>query len=169
MVSEWFTCLDIRFNDLMYYKSCRPPIYCSVQWMRKLFRALCYSYIQALIYRDNYLYIATPIEQKRNFGTIGGTFNKYRLHLTPVWMSNYIHYGVGDIIYTFTVFDDCTVEIWEWTSNSILYFTAHLITYSCWDSMLAYNFMSVRRDPAIFDNCVEFILTLYHLATKHCL
>ena len=30
-------------------------------------------------------------------------------------------------------FNGCTVEVWEWISNFIAYFTVHVITYPCWD------------------------------------
>ena len=79
--------------------------------MKKLFKALCYSYLKAMIYRNNYLNIAIPISQKRNCVPLWDTFNKYRLTSNPAWMSNYIHYGVGDNMYPFTVFNDSSDDI----------------------------------------------------------
>ena len=40
---------------------------------------------------------------------------------------------LGGIIYPFPHVKGCTVEIWEWVSNFIPYFTGHVITYPCCD------------------------------------
>ena len=56
------------------------------------------------------------------------------LTLIPAWISNYIHYKVGDeITYPFLNFNGATVEVKEWISNFISHFTGHVITYPCWD------------------------------------
>ena len=52
----------------------------------------------------------------------------------PAWMSNYIHYKVWvEITYAFPNFNGCTVEVWEWISNSIPHFRGHMINYPCWN------------------------------------
>ena len=48
------------------------------------------------------------------------------------WISNYIHHRMWDeIIFPFPNFNGCTVEVWEWISNFISYFTGHVIIYPC--------------------------------------
>ena len=37
-----------------------------------------------------------------------------------------------EITYPFTNFNGCSVEVWEWISNSIPHFIMDLITYPCW-------------------------------------
>ena len=45
-----------------------------------------------------------------------------------VLISNYIHYKVwGGITCPFP--NGCTVDVWEWISNSIPHFTGHVITF----------------------------------------
>ena len=44
-----------------------------------------------------------------------GLFYEHTLNLIPAWKSNYIHHKVWDeIIYPFSNFRSCTVEVWEW-------------------------------------------------------
>ena len=51
-----------------------------------------------------------------------------------VWTSKYIHNKLRDeITYPFPNFNGCTVEVWEWVSKFIPYFTGTLIAYICWD------------------------------------
>ena len=38
-----------------------------------------------------------------------------------------------EITYPFPNFNGATIEIWEWLSNFIPYFTVHMITYLSWD------------------------------------
>ena len=38
-----------------------------------------------------------------------------------------------EIIFPFPNFNGCTVEVWEWISNSIPHFKRHVITYACWE------------------------------------
>ena len=38
-----------------------------------------------------------------------------------------------EITHPFLNFYDATVEVWEWVSNSIQYFTMYVITNPCWD------------------------------------
>ena len=48
-------------------------------------------------------------------------------------ISNYIHYEMWDeIIYPFLNFNGATIEVYEWISKFIPYFTGHVITYP-WD------------------------------------
>ena len=51
-------------------------------------------------------------------------------------MDKWLHlYKVCDeTTYQFTNFNDVTVEVWEGISNSITYFTGHVITYPCRDT-----------------------------------
>ena len=37
------------------------------------------------------------------------------------------------IAYPFPNFNGCTIEVWEWTSNSIPHFIMNVITNPCWD------------------------------------
>ena len=54
------------------------------------------------------------------------------INFNQAWISNYIHYKMWDeIIYPFSNFTSCTVEVWEWISNLISHFTGHVITYTC--------------------------------------
>ena len=42
------------------------------------------------------------------------------LTLIPAWISNYIHYETWDeITYPSPNFNGCTVEVWEWISNTL--------------------------------------------------
>ena len=51
------------------------------------------------------------------------------LTLIPAWISNYIHYKVWDAItHPFLNFYGATVEVWEWTSNFILFPRNHYLT-----------------------------------------
>ena len=38
-----------------------------------------------------------------------------------------------EITYPFLNFNGATVEVYEWISNFLPYFTGHAITYPCWD------------------------------------
>ena len=50
------------------------------------------------------------------------------LPLISVWMSNYSHYKLwNEITHPFPNFNGYTVEVWEWISNFIQYFIAHVI------------------------------------------
>ena len=52
-------------------------------------------------------------------------FYKHRLTLTPAWISNYIHYNVGnEITYPFPNFNGAAIEVWEWISDLISNFTS---------------------------------------------
>ena len=63
-----------------------------------------------------------------------GPFYWEGLTLIPAWISNYIHYDVGDeITYPFLNFDSATVEVKKVISDFIPRFTRHVITYPCWD------------------------------------
>ena len=54
--------------------------------------------------------------------------------LTTAWISNYFPYKVWDeITYWSPNFNGRAVEVWEWISNFIRYFTVHVATYPCWD------------------------------------
>ena len=45
-------------------------------------------------------------------------------------ISNYTNHKMwNEITYPFPNFNGCTVEVWEWIRNFILYFTEHVITY----------------------------------------
>ena len=51
-------------------------------------------------------------------------FYWHGLTVIPAWISNYTHYKVLDeITCPFPNFNGVTVEVWEWTSNSIPHFT----------------------------------------------
>ena len=53
-------------------------------------------------------------------------FYKHGLTLIPAWISDHILSKVWDeIIYSFSNFNGCTVEVWEWISNFIPHFTFH--------------------------------------------
>ena len=56
-------------------------------------------------------------------------------NLIPAWISNYIHFTVGnEITYPFSNFNSATVEVWEWISNFIPHISAHsMITYPRWE------------------------------------
>ena len=63
-----------------------------------------------------------------------GPFYKHGLTLIPACISNYTHYEMRDeITYPFLNFNGATVEVQEWISNFIPYFTRQVITYPCWD------------------------------------
>ena len=50
------------------------------------------------------------------------------------WICNCIHCKMWDgITYPFPNFNGTTVEVWEWVSNFIPHFNAHVITYPWWD------------------------------------
>ena len=38
-----------------------------------------------------------------------------------------------EITYPFSNFNSAIIEVWEWISNHIPYFSGHVITYPCWD------------------------------------
>ena len=60
----------------------------------------------------------------------GVPFTNMELTLIPARISNYIHYKVwGEITYPFPNFHGKTVEVWEWISNFIPYYTGHVIAY----------------------------------------
>ena len=67
-----------------------------------------------------------------DYVVIKSPFYKHGLTLIPAWISNYINYKVWDeITYPFPNFNGVTVEVWEWKSNFIAHFPAHMITYPC--------------------------------------
>ena len=51
-----------------------------------------------------------------------------------------------EITYPFPNFNGATIEVWEWPSNFIPYFTGHMITYPCWDYSVS------KRGPWDFDS-----------------
>ena len=56
------------------------------------------------------------------------------LTLIPTMISNHIHYKIWDeITNPVANFNDVAIEVWEWISNFVPYFTGHAITYPCWD------------------------------------
>ena len=60
-------------------------------------------------------------------------------------ISNYIHDKVwNEITYTFSNFNGAAVEVWEWISNFFPQFTAHVISYPCWNQKLT---PSSKRGP----------------------
>ena len=63
-----------------------------------------------------------------------GPFYWHGLTSIPAQISNYIYHNRLDkITFLFPNFNGATVEVWEWISNFIPWFTAHVITYPCWD------------------------------------
>ena len=68
----------------------------------------------------------------------------------PAWISNYIYCKASDeITYTFPNFNGCTVEVWEWISNSII----HLYECSC-SSMLKSKLIHVsKKGPLQCSGC----------------
>ena len=38
-----------------------------------------------------------------------------------------------EIVYPFSNFNGCTVEVWELISNFMPHFIGHVISYACWD------------------------------------
>ena len=59
---------------------------------------------------------------------------QYGLILIPVWIRNYIHYKMSEKnTHPLLNFNGETVEVWEWISNCIIFFTGHVITYPWWD------------------------------------
>ena len=64
--------------------------------------------------------------------TYWGPLYLHGLTVIPTWMSNYIYHKVWDeITHPFPNFNGCTVEVREWISNFIPYFTMYVITYAC--------------------------------------
>ena len=52
----------------------------------------------------------------------------------PAWKSNYIHYEMWvEMIYPLPNFKGATLEIWEWTRNSILHVAGYVIILPCRD------------------------------------
>ena len=48
----------------------------------------------------------------------------------PAWVGNHTPINVwNEIIYPFSNFNCCTIEVWEWISNFIKHFHGHVITY----------------------------------------
>ena len=78
----------------------------------------------------------------------GAPFLPHVRSLIPARISNYIHYEVWDeIIYPFTNFKGCTIEVCEWIlSNFTPHFIGHVITYPCWEQSQT---MLVKWPPAI--------------------
>ena len=61
-------------------------------------------------------------------------FHKHGLTSILTWIRNQIHYKVWDeITYPFSNFNSCTVEVWEWVSYFIPYFTEHVTIHRCRD------------------------------------
>ena len=70
----------------------------------------------------------------------------HELTLIP-WINNHIHYKMWDeIIYPFTSFNDCTVEVWEWINNFTPLFIGHTITYP-WDPSES---ISLKGAPGVY-------------------
>ena len=58
-----------------------------------------------------------------------GPFYQHGLPLIPAWISNHMSSQVWDeITCPFTNFNRCTIEVWEWISNSIPHFIMDVIT-----------------------------------------
>ena len=79
----------------------------------------------------------------------GPSTSKHELISIPVWIGHHIPSKVWDqMTRSFPNFNSCscTVDVWEWLSNSISYFTMDVITYPCWDSCQS---MLVKGAPAV--------------------
>ena len=62
-----------------------------------------------------------------------GTSCCWKLTLIPAWISNHMPSKRWDeSTYPLPNFN-CTIEVWEWISNSISHFIMDVITYPCWD------------------------------------
>ena len=58
---------------------------------------------------------------------------RHELSLIPAWISNYTNHKVWDeATYPFPNFNGAIVDVCEWISNFIPYFTLHVIIYTCW-------------------------------------
>ena len=56
------------------------------------------------------------------------------ISLIWTWISNYIYYKMWDeITYSFSHFNDATVDVREWISDFIQHFTGHVVAYPHWD------------------------------------
>ena len=68
----------------------------------------------------------------KHFMLIHGTWT-CGLTFIPALRSDYISKVWDEITYPLPNFNGCTIEVWEWISNSIPRFIEYMITYPCWN------------------------------------
>ena len=100
-------------------------------------------------------------------------FQWHGLTLIPAWINDYIHYNVWDgIIYPFTNFNCCTVEVWKWISNFICHVIGQVITYPCWSTCSPFAKEGVQVSAQIRNTTVlkrKIILCLKQINAASCL
>ena len=64
----------------------------------------------------------------------GTHFTKAGVTLTSAGISNHIPSKSWDeITYPFSKFNTCSIKVWKWISNSILFFIMYVMTFQCLD------------------------------------
>ena len=77
---------------------------------------------------SHWLKPCSPIDRKR--AGLWGNQDRLSWNVSTFWLPLQ---HVGWNYSLFPHFNSCPVQVWEWKSNCIPYFTDHVTTYPCWD------------------------------------